>query len=184
MSRYRRFYCPGGTYFFTVVTYKRRPIFEDPVAREILRVAFDEVRAKRPFDIPAMCLLLDHIHCVWRMPEGDADFPARWSAVKGAFSRAYNRRFCYRGEQSLSRNRKGEASFWQRRYWEHTIRSEDELERVFDYIHYNPVKHGLVARASDWPWSSLQRFIKQGFCEEAWGGETNEWMVSLPCAGE
>jgi putative transposase len=132
-----------------------------------LRTAFRKVQRRHPFTIDAMVVLPDHLHTVWTMPEGDADFATRWRLIKSAFSRRLPA-----GERiSDSRAGKGERGIWQRRYWEHTIRDESDFVRHIDYIHINPVKHGLVTRVRDWPYSSFHRMAKLGVYREDWAGD-------------
>ena len=165
MSNYRRAKFAGGYYFFTVLTYRRRKLFVDDGARRDLRDAWQKVQQKYPFEIIALCLLPEHVHCVWEMPEGDADFCTRWRLIKSNFTRSYLRRTGREAAQSESRHRKGERGVWQRRFWEHQIRDENDLQNHIDYIHYNPVKHDLVRSAEDWPWSTYQRFVERRFYE-------------------
>ncbi len=163
MPNYIRARFAGGYYFFTVVTQRRRKLFLDATARDCLGEAIDQTRTGHPFEMVALCLLPDHLHCVWKLPDGDADFSTRWAAIKGHFSRAYLRSGGLQGAPSSSRRRKGEAGLWQRRFWEHQIRGERDLQRHVDYIHYNPLKHGLVERLEDWPFSTYHRYRRNGF---------------------
>jgi REP-associated tyrosine transposase len=106
----------------------------------------------------------------WTLPEGDADFATRWRQIKSAFSRKLPI-----GEAiSGSRAAKGERGIWQRRYWEHTIRDENDFGRHIDYVHINPVKHGLVTRVRDWPYSSFHRMVRLGVYPEDWAGDAAE----------
>jgi putative transposase len=162
MTNYRRAQFEGGYYFFTVVTHRRRPFLTGAHARACLRAAWEETRRCSDFEVVALCLLPDHLHCVWKLPEGDCDFSLRWSRIKASFTRRY---LCTGGAeygQSPSRNRKRERGIWQRRFWEHQIRDEKDLQRHVDYVHYNPVKHGLVERVEDWPWSTYHGYIREG----------------------
>ena len=170
MSSYRRYFLPGATYFFTVVTYERQPILTQPLARSCLRAAIRTVKQKRPFDLVALVLIPDHIHTVWTLPRGDADYPTRWAQIKESFTRRYLAVGGDEGRRSASRARRRERAIWQRRYWEHTVRDEDDLKRCIDYIHWNPVKHGLVERVQDYPWSTFHRFARLGEYDLAWGG--------------
>jgi putative transposase len=160
VSNYRRAYFPGGIYFFTVVTFNRVPIFTNEDRVESLRHAFRKVMATRPFEIDAMVILPEHLHCIWRMPEGDADYSSRWREIKKAASR----------QISTATNARNERMVWQRRFWEHAIRNEEDWRRHVDYIHYNPVKHGHVPCAVDWPFSSIHRSIEAGMIACDWGG--------------
>jgi putative transposase len=166
MINYRRNFVPGGTYFFTANLAERRlRLLSEHVG--LLRTAFRSVRARYPFTVEAIVILPDHLHAIWTLPEGDADFAVRWRLIKSNFSRALPQ-----GERiSNSRQRKGERGIWQRRYWEHTLRNETDLARHADYIHFNPVKHGLVTRVRDWPYSSFHRMVRLGLCPEDWAGD-------------
>jgi putative transposase len=164
MRTYKRIRIQGGAYFFTLTLAERRG--NDLLVRHIsaLRAAFRRTLADHPMAIEAIVVLPDHLHCIWRLPEGDDDFPTRWRLVKSRFSRQIPV-----GERiSESRARRGERGVWQRRYWEHLIRDEQDFRRHMDYIHYNPVKHGYVANPRDWPYSSLDRLIAQGVYEPDW----------------
>ncbi len=165
MTDYRRCRVPGGTYFFTFRLQDRTAtLLADRIAD--LRTAFREVRATHPFEIEAIVVLPAHLHCLWSLPAGDSDYSMRWRQIKSAFSRAIPA-----GEPvSASRLRKSERGVWQRRYWEHTIRDDNGFATRFDYIHYNPVKHGYVRRAKDWPYSSFHRYVRLGVYPEDWAG--------------
>lgn len=151
--RYRRSNIADGTFFFTVnLADRTSSLLTEHI--DILRVAVRRTRQAHPFDITAMVVLPDHLHAIWRLPLGDDRYPLRWSLIKSRFSRALPK-----GELiSPSRRRKRERGIWQRRYWEHSIRDETDLARHVDYIHINPVKHGLAA--ADWPYSSIHRHIR------------------------
>ncbi|OHB34879.1 MAG: transposase [Planctomycetes bacterium GWA2_40_7] len=166
---YRRAWSPGGCFFFTVVTYKRQPILTIPENISRLRKAFAHVKHKRQFEIDGIVVLPNHLHSIWQLPEDDDDFATRWRLIKHFFSKSY---LSIEKIQNRSRQSKNEKTVWQRRYWEHLIRGENDWQRHMDYIHYNPVKHGLVERACDWPYSSFERAVEQGLYERDWG--TNE----------
>ncbi|MCA9774944.1 MAG: transposase [Myxococcales bacterium] len=159
MSEYRRVYLPGATYFFTVVTEGRQPILTRPENVDRLREAFRRVRARRPFEMEAVVILPDHLHCIWCMPDDDADYSLRWRLIKDYFSRAV----------AADSRGKGEKRVWQRRFWEHVIRDDDDRGAYLDYIFYNPVKHGYVARPGDWPHGSFRDAVKRGWYEPDWG---------------
>ncbi len=163
MSYYRRADDPGAYYFFTVVTYDRRAFLTDEPARGCLRHAWHIVRERRPFELTALCLLPNHLHCIWKLPEDDADYSMRWASIKAIFTREYLRRGGADGVRNLSHRRRHEAAIWQRRFWEHRIRDERDYSRHIDYIHFNPVKHGLVTDPSEWPWSTYHRFLREGY---------------------
>jgi putative transposase len=184
MSHYRRNFVEGGTYFFTVVTYRRRPLLTIDVARAHLRAAFAAEQARRPFEIVAIVLLPDHLHTVWTLPRGDSNYPTRWRRIKEDFTQAYLAAGGTELWQTRSRHEHAQRGIWQRRYWEHTIADEDDLEHACNYIHWNPKKHGLVTRIRDWPYSSFHRFVAAGQYDLDWGGEdptpnynTPEWTL-------
>ena len=150
------------------------------MARKNLREAFQYSSIKAgPFEIDAICLLPDHLHCLWTMPETDVDYATRWKVIKAYFSHRYRLQGGQPGQSSRSKMRKGEIGFWQRRFWEHTIRDEEDLLNHINYIHYNPVKHGLVASVKDWPWSSFHRFVQEGLYDENWGSEEIEFDTTI-----
>jgi len=169
MTAYRRNFVAGSTYFFTVVTHQRRPILTSDFARTALRNAMSDVRQRRPFEVVAIVLLPDHLHAIWTLPSDDADFSTRWRQIKTLFSREWLRTGGVEANQSHSRKAKGELGVWQRRYFEHTCRDENDLKRCVDYVHVNPLKHGLVEKVCDWPWSSFHRYVDQGEYSADWG---------------
>ncbi len=173
MPNYKRARSAGGTYFFTQVAYRRRPILCNAAIRDALRNAIVRTREEHPFTIDAWVLLPDHLHCIWTLPSDDADFPTRWAKIKRRVSLAVADR--YRDEQLLTRSRRThrESTIWQRRYREHRIRDEDDLAKHLDYVHYNPVKHGLVANARDWPYSTFHRFVARGIYPENWASDVD-----------
>ena len=176
MSKYRRNYVPGGTYFFTVVTHERRPILNGEGARRCLRAAILAEQARRPFEVVAVALLPNHLHTVWTLPTGDADYSVRWARIKELFTRSFLAEGGQEGTGTASRRRRRERAVWQRRFWEHTCRDEDDLKRCVDYLHWNPVKHGLVPRVQDYPWSSFHRWVRLGEYDLEWGAVN-------PCPG-
>ncbi len=113
-----------------------------------------------------MVVLPDHLHCIWRLPENDDDFSTRWRLIKHYFSRAHAGDA---GALDVSRRSKDEKALWQRRFWEHLIRGEEDWRRHMDYVHYNPVKHGYVAAPVDWPYSTFARSVKKGWYPPDWG---------------
>ena len=168
MPRYRRNRVPGGLYFFTVVTHRRRPILTTDLGRRCLGNALRLIQLARPFEMPGVVLLPDHLHAIWRLPPGDDDYSTRWRLVKKEFTVAW--RASGGGESPVcdSKQRRGERGLWQRRFWEHTLRDERDFDRHLDYIHFNPVKHGLARCARDWPWSSFHRWVRAGVLPEDW----------------
>ncbi|MBD9467993.1 transposase [Pseudoxanthomonas sp. PXM01] len=166
MPNYRRVLVPGGTYFFTVNLRERhRGLLVEHI--ESLREAFRITKAARPFHLVAIAVLPDHLHCVWRLPQGDADNARRWAQIKGFFSV----RLPMQDARPSRRIARREQGVWQRRYWEHLIRDEDDLRRHVDYVHINPVKHGHAARAVDWPHSSFGRWVARGVYAEDWAAD-------------
>lgn len=182
MPWYRRHYVPGGTYFFTVVTYRRRAMLTEALARKCLRAAVAKIRQRWPFEIVAIVFLPDHLHTVWTLPPRDDDYSRRLRRIKEEFTRDYLAAGGEELPQSASRLRHAQRGVWHKRFWEHTCRDEDDVKRCVDYVHWNPKKHGLVANVVDWPWSSFHRFVKQGEYTRDWGAEdptpgfdTPEW---------
>ena len=167
MVLYRRNFVPGGTFFFTTALADRRSLAlveNIDLLRQACRVTCQE----RSFSIDAVVVLPDHLHIVVTLPADDADYPGRWKRCKGLFSRLVAKR------SGGLINRRGEYALWQRRYWEHTIRDELDFERHVNYIHYNPVKHGLVPRVADWPFSSFHRYVARGILPGDWAGDAGE----------
>jgi putative transposase len=160
---------PGGAYFFTVVTHRRRPVLTTDLGRDCLRCALTAERARAPFDLFAVVLLPDHLHAIWMLPDGDADYSTRWRRIKDRFTRAYLRGGGTEVAVSRNRRRHQERGMWQPRFWEHVVRDEDDLKRCTDYVHWNPVKHGLVERVRDYEWSSFSRFVELWEYDPDWG---------------
>jgi putative transposase len=168
MRTYIRSHTPGATYFFTLT-------LEDRGARHLvdqvaeLRACLAKVKERHPFYIEAMVVLPEHLHALWRLPVDDGDYSMRWMLLKQSFTRRLRELGVIPQEAAESRGRRGERSVWQRRFWEHQIHDDDDFARHVDYIHYNPVKHGWVLRARDWPYSSLHRFAREGKLPADWG---------------
>lgn len=165
MSKYRRYRVPGGTYFFTLNLLERR---QDLLVRHIhaLREAVRRTRQQRPFHIDAWVVLPDHLHCVWTLPPGDDDFSNRWKAIKIRFVQslpATERR-------SAVRIAKSERGIWQRRFWEHALRDDGDYSAHVDYCHINPVKHGVVGRVADWPYSTFHHYVARSIYPPDWAG--------------
>jgi putative transposase len=174
MPNYRRIIAPGATFFFTVNCASRdgNRILVDHI--ELLRASFRVVKQRHPFEIDAMVVLPEHLHCIWTLPPGDADYATRWGLIKAGFSRALPP---VEG-RSKSREKRGERGLWQRRYWEHMIRDDGDYARHLDYIHWNPVKHGWVEKVADWPYSSFHRYVLQGILPADWAGAKAEIMTA------
>ncbi|WP_293932053.1 transposase [Iodobacter sp.] len=169
MTAYCRDFTVGGTWFFTVnLADRQRTLLVDHI--DLLRQSFRHVMQAHPFKINAIVVLPEHLHAIWTLPEGDADYSLRWRLIKTGFSRGIAR-----GERiSASRLTRGERGIWQRRYWEHLIRDDADFARHLDYIHFNPVKHGHVHRVQDWLWSSFHRYVVDGEMDLEWGAGNGE----------
>jgi putative transposase len=169
MTNYRRLKIEGASYFFTVNLEQRS---ENSLLIEhvnLLRAAFRQVKNKHPFTIDAIVILPEHLHCIWTLPKGDADYKTRWGLIKANFSRQIPM-----GEKcSQSRLKRGERGIWQRRYWEHLLCDEIDFQHHVDYIHWNPVKHGRVNEVKQWPYSSFHRYVKKGILPENWASDSN-----------
>ncbi|KAF1721044.1 REP-associated tyrosine transposase [Pseudoxanthomonas wuyuanensis] len=164
MTEYRRPRTPGATWFFTVNLAERRGNTRLVAHVDALRRSFALVRSRHPFHIEAIVILPDHLHCLWRLPDGDADNATRWGLIKAGFSRAIPRN----ERINASRLSRGERGIWQRRFWEHQIRDETDYAAHVDYIHYNPVKHGHADTAAEWPYSSFHAFVAKGLYPLDW----------------
>lgn len=151
-----------------MVTFDRRKIFTDEQTVALLRRAIEVVQARRPFKVEAAVILPDHVHMIWRLPDGDTDYATRWRLIKSYFIRRWPGARDYPTTQS--RQNKGEGAVWQRRYWEHLIGDEGDWRQHVDYIHYNPVKHGLAQAPVAWRYSSFHTFVKQRYYSIDWGG--------------
>ena len=184
MANWRRAYVPGGTFFFSLVTYHRAPILTTALGRSLLHEVTAECRRSWPFEIVAVVLMPDHLHAIWRLPEGDTDYSKRWGWQEKEFTKRWLAAGGSEAIPSESQQRHRRRGVWQRRFWEHTIRDERDLERHLDYIHYNPVKHGLISRAVDWRWSSIHRFVRGGQYPEDWGCDPMEFEDIADTVGE
>ena len=166
-------------FFFTLVAHRRRPLFAADWTRQLLRQAIEATRQLRPWTTEAVVLLPHHLHMLWRLPEGDADYSGRIAAIKKRFTRAYLAGGGAEGELSASQRRQRCRGVWQKRFWEHRIRDARDFQMHVDYIHANPVKHGLCERPNNWPFSTFARFVEKGWYESDWCGH-----VDLPGAVE
>ena len=152
--QYRRIYVEGGCYFFTLALADRKSnllIWEI----DCLRAAFKMVKQNHPFEINAIVVMPDHLHCLWTLPRNDCYYSIRWSLIKANFSRRIAKDELIKN----SRLKRGERGIWQRRFWEHTIRDERDFYNHIEYIHNNPIKHGYVSNAQDWPYSTNHKFL-------------------------
>jgi len=167
MVNYRRNFVPGGSYFF-IVTLRMRNSQQLVESIDLLRLAFRKTQEAKPFKIEAIVVLPEHLHSIWTLPPNDSDYPGRWKSIKSIFTRELEK-----SGVVVEKRKDGSALIWQRRYWEHTIRDVDDLYRHIDYIHFNPVKHGLVERVKDWPYSSFHRYVRQGLLSPDWAGNSS-----------
>jgi putative transposase len=170
MSNYRRAKTQGRTYFFTVVTYRRQGFLCNESVRRALREGIHHARKEHPFTIDAWVLLPDHLHFIWTLPCDDADFGIRWAIIKRFVTKQCNPELKRDDWMKPSKIKRKESTLWQRRFWEHQIRDDKDYEKHVDYIHYNPVKHGLAKQASDWPFSTFHRYREKGLYEIDWAG--------------
>ena len=168
MPNYRRANVAGGTYFFTVNALRRQLMLTEAPVRTTLRETIRQTRLTHPFEIDAWVLLPDHLHCIWTLPQGDADFSLRWSTIKRFVSKQCGQEYGVK-DVSPSRTKRHESGLWQRRFWDHQIRDDRDFARHVDYIHWNPVKHGLASRAIDWPYLTFTRFVSDGVYPNDWG---------------
>ena len=180
MSQYRRSYVPGGVFFLTLVTYRRIPLFSEVENISRLQKAIAKMRQEKPFDITAAVVLPDHLHFIWTLPPNDSDYSQRVSRLKVLFTRSLREKSAFSVEISASRRKHRESDVWQRRFWEHTIRDEDDLHKHLDYIHYNPVKHGLVSCPHLWTYSSFDKWVKAGRYQLDWGCRCGGNLPQVP----
>jgi putative transposase len=168
MPNYRRMRVDGGCWFFTVNLHNRRQtLLTDHIG--LLRDAVARTQQTRPFTIDAFVVLPDHIHTIWTLPAEDSDFSTRWRSIKIHFAKALPTLEA-RDEIRIAR---GERGIWQRRFWEHMIRDDRDYENHVNYCYINPVKHGLVGRVADWPYSSFHRDVRAGIFPEDWAGDAS-----------
>lgn len=168
MPNYRRAFVPGGCWFFTVNLLERnRTLLADHI--DMLRDAVAQTRQRYPFEIDAFVVLPDHLHAVLTLPPHDADFSTRWRLIKTRFAKGLSKQ----ERLSAVRKKRGERGIWQRRFWEHLIRDEADYGRHVEYCYINPVKHRLVTRVQDWPYSSFHRDVRRGVFPEDWAGDVD-----------
>ncbi len=165
MPNYRRAHIPGGTFFFTVVTHRRRRLFHIPRNRKMLGDAIRTCQKDWPFELNAIVLLPDHLHAIWALPRGDENYSGRWSVIKATFTSRYLAEGGRDWAVSAGKQRERRRGVWQRRFWEHTLVDEED----FDYVHFNPVKHKFVSCPGDWKPSSFQRWVRKGVYPPDWG---------------
>ncbi|MEM1194354.1 MAG: transposase [Pseudomonadota bacterium] len=174
MPNYRRIFVPGGEFFFKVnlLDWRQSWLTENINA---LRAAYGYVQRRHPFETVAIYILPDHKHCIWRLPPDDDNSPMRWRLLKSGFSRSFLRR-----SDSRAGRRNGESGVWQRRFWAHCVRDDEDLSRHIDYIHWNPVKHGLVEDPNDWPYSTYREWFPSNHWKQEFGRPVNtppdDWL--------
>ena len=168
MPEYRRAYMPGGTFFITLVTYNRSPLFARIENISRLRSALVDTKSEMPFGIEGAVILPDHIHFLCTLPSGDTNYSKRVGRLKVLFTRALRGRGNLPENVSNSRRKRRESDVWQRRFWEHTIRNEEDFRQHLDYIHYNPVKHNLVSCPHLWPHCSFNTWVRKGGYSADW----------------
>lgn len=168
MPNYIRNRVKGGCYFFTVNLANRKSnlLTEN---MDALREAVRITKNKHPFHIDGWVVLPEHMHCIWTLPADDNDYPSRWRMIKKTFSKSIPKT----ESRTQTQLKRGERGIWQRRYWEHTIRDEVDYAKHMDYLHFNPVKHGLVERVADWHFSSFHRLVQAGIYATDWGLATD-----------
>ncbi|MFA5960273.1 MAG: transposase [Tatlockia sp.] len=163
MVHYRRSVVEGGVFFFTLTLQNRNAsLLVDYI--HLLTEAVQTVKKEHPFHIKAYVILPEHLHMVWALPQNDSHYSLRWKKIKTLFSKSLAR-----SGVPLSKTRHNEYTLWQRRFWEHTIKDEQDFENHVHYIHYNPIKHGLVKDLNDWPYSSFHHYVKSGRIDKNWG---------------
>jgi putative transposase len=170
VARYRRAKAVGSCYFFTVVTERRQRILTAAPVRAALHAAIERVRSTRPFEIDGWVLLPDHLHAIWTLPENDADFSTRWRLIKTYVTRACGPAYFRADLRTDHRSAKQYGTLWQHRYWEHLLRDQADYAAHMDYLHINPVKHGLVKTVQEWPYSTFHRLVANGAYPADWAG--------------
>ncbi|WP_231950122.1 REP-associated tyrosine transposase [Legionella lansingensis] len=171
---YRRNFIPGATYFFTVTLRNRKsPLLIEKI--DLLRNAIHSVKNEHPFAIKAYVILPDHLHTIWQLPTNDQDYSLRWKKIKTLFSKRVRK-----SGYILSKSKHNEYDLWQRRFWEHTIRDQQDFENHVNYIHYNPIKHHFVNQLEDWPFSSFHHYVKSNILPANWAESfTNDLLLNL-----
>lgn len=168
MPNYRRIYRQEGAFFFTLVTHRRRSLFSNAMARRWLHEVIAEEQARHPFELTAIVLLPNHLHCIWRMPQSDGDYSKCWGRIKSRFTKTW---LAHGGQAipvSRTREHHRERGVWQKRFWEHRIRDEEDFIRHVNYIHFNPVKHGHARCPHERRYSSFARWVEEGYYGKDW----------------
>jgi putative transposase len=148
---------PDSEFFLTIVTNKRKNWFTTEADLKIALDGIDVIRKRYGLKFIAWVILPEHLH--WLIEPCDADYSKVVFSFKRHVSCHYRRRgFVPKG-----------GKFWQDRFWEHTVRDDDDRERCVEYIHYNPVKHGIVNAPRDWKYSSFNKYVERGIYPADWG---------------
>jgi putative transposase len=186
MSDYRRCFVPGGSYFFTVVSERRAGILANDLARDCLRDEIRHCQQHLPFRVDALVMLLDHIHTIWTLPPDDCDYSKRWGIIKKHFTQTWLTLGGTEQSVTASRLRYRRRGVWQRRFWEHALHDERDYQTHFDYLHFNPVKHGLVKNVLAWPYFSFHRRAEQGVYSDHRGSKIEDYATldGIQCTGE
>jgi putative transposase len=179
MPNYRRAYVPGGTFFFTLVTDRRAPILCDVPGRSLLGRSLRRCQMRWPMVVNSIVLTPDHLHTIWTLQPGDADYSRYWSWIKKEFTKEWLSLGGTEQAVTVGRRQERRRGVWQPRFWEHTIRDADDFERHFDYIHYNPVKHRLARCPHAWPWSSFHHWVGAGVYPDEWACSCRHPTVPL-----
>lgn len=148
---YHRYYDAGESIFITQIVKDRKPAFQNPASVQLLLTTFEEVNKFHPFTTLAYVILPDHFHFLIK-PTGQSNFSQIMHSLKSNFTKSYKQAF----------NIQGSLTFWQRRFWDHIIRDEIDLENHIHYIHFNPSKHGYIQDSADWVYSSFNVWQARG----------------------
>jgi putative transposase len=180
MSEYRRFYREGSIIFLTIVTYNRQLIFKDEKNIDLLRKATAIVKSEMPFEILGAVILPNHLHFLWQLPPNNGDFSKRVGRLKALFTKSFKQENNVIQEVSRSRIKHRESNIWQRRFWDHHIRDEEDFEQHLNYIHYNPVKHHFVSCPHFWQYSSFNLWVKKGVYSSQWACICDQNKAKIP----
>ena len=153
MANYKRIFLDGYSYYLTVVTHRRNPILIDNI--HLLRQAFAHSKERLDYRIDAIVILPDHFHMIIT-PQYAADYPAIISAIKRYFTKHCEPKHYHHLEQSASRQNRGLKPVWQKRFYEHTIRNEKDLDAKLRYIYHNPIKHRYTDTLEQWEYTSFR----------------------------
>jgi len=180
MPEYRRALVPRGTFFLTVVTQHRASFLCDERARNALRRSIEQCRSAHPFDLEAIVLLPDHLHLMLKLPDDDPNFSVRVASIKANFTRSWLTAGGIETSQSSSREQHGHRGVWQKRFWEHCVKDKPDWGEHLNYVHFNPVKHGLVTCPHLWPYSTFRKWVARGVYPPDWLCACNGRKVSPP----